>query len=246
MAGKVVFLDFDNTLSDFDTLGVQYVRQLGRLLSGRWGGAADAWEQCVSDTLKQLFTGYKARFEGNPLAGFNLWMDEARVTFVECLCQTQKIALPANAIRFAIEIQAQALSLCNAAYPGAAEVLETLAQAGVRLHMASAWDSGYLHAALTGAGLARYIENKYGPDLVDCAKEGPEFYERIFATMNLRPSDALVIDDNPDTLRWILQTGATAIQSRLAATESEEVPGVAAVLTDWRDLPVLIKQIEHG
>jgi FMN phosphatase YigB (HAD superfamily) len=240
MVQKCLFLDFDNTLSDFDQLGLQYVREVAARLVSQFGGDTHAWKTAVADTLKQLLADYETRFTGNPLAGFNLWMEQARLTFVENLCRSQRVSVPADPVAFAREIQYQALIACNAAFPGAVDALETLTQSGVCLHMASAWDSEYLDAALTGAGLSHYLGSKYGPDLVDCAKEGPEFYERIFAATGVPPTEALVVDDNPDTLRWILQTGATAIQSHITTGHHEVVPGVAAVLTDLRDLPGLV------
>ena len=40
-----------------------------------------------------------------------------------------------------------------------------------------------------GAGVDQYVGTRYGPDLIDCAKEGPEYYQRMFAHMGIDPAE---------------------------------------------------------
>src|SRR5688572_8155780 len=133
MKQKTLFLDFDETLSDFNELGSQYIHALTAHMAQRFGGENDAWKTSVTDTLEYLLTDYDTRFTRKPLAGFNQWMEAARLTFVESLCQSQSLTLPADPKAFAREIQSHTLAKCNAAFPGAQNALESLSQAGVSL-----------------------------------------------------------------------------------------------------------------
>ena len=153
------------------------------------------------------------------------------------------LPIPSDAARIARETQFNALIQCNAAFPGAQEVVKALFDSGHRIQIASGQESEYLVAALRGAGLEKYIESKFGPDLIDCAKEGPEYYSRIFEATGVRAQDAVVVDDWPPAITWALQTGARVIQSKLSRERHfETVQGVAAILTDLRALP---DEIEH-
>jgi len=51
----------------------------------------------------------------------------------------------------------------------------------------------------------------YGPDLIETLKEGPAYYERIFADLGIAAADALVVDDSPRTIEWATQVGACTV-----------------------------------
>jgi phosphoglycolate phosphatase-like HAD superfamily hydrolase len=242
--GKFVFIDFDDTLSDPFLLHPQYVRTLGDLLSARFSGSADRWAKAAIDTLEMVEREYCARFERNPLSGYCAWLAVVRGQSAGRMFEQMKIAAPADIDGVARQFQYEALAKCDAAFPGAGDALRTICENGWRIQIASGQESDYLAAALIGAGLDRCIERRFGPDLVDCAKEGPEFYERIFAECGVRASDAVVVDDWPPAIAWALQTGAAVIQSKLSRERHfEVVGGVAAVMTDLRDLPCLLGEV---
>ncbi len=243
MIGKerFIFVDFDDTLSDNFQFNLQYVRELGALLAPKFGGEGEAWAKSATDMLATIEAEYVARFVGAPLAGYCAWLETIRARSVELLFGGMGVAAPADAASLAIDNQFSALTACDAAFPGASEALMALFEDGVRTQIASGQESEYLLAALMGAGVESFTESKFGPDLVDCAKEGPEFYARIFAASGVAAGETLVIDDRPDALGWAMATGAKTIQARLSPVRHfETVPGVVAVLTNLRDLPALV------
>src|SRR6266702_1428013 len=67
--------------------------------------------------------------------------------------------------------------------------------------------SGYLQAM----GVHDCFGRLYGPDLIDTFKEGPEYYERMFADLGIAPADALVVDDCPRAIGWAMQVGARTV-----------------------------------
>ena len=60
-------------------------------------------------------------------------------------------------------------------------------------------------------GVRSCFDRLYGPDLIDTFKNGPTYYERIFADLGLNPTEALVVDDNQLAVRWATQVGAQAV-----------------------------------
>jgi phosphoglycolate phosphatase len=144
-----------------------------------------------------------------------------------------------------LKIQSEALRACQggAIYPGAREALQDLHQAGVRLHMASSHESRYLMAAMHGAGLDTLLDSFFGADLIDCAKEGTEYYCRMFESCGIRPEQAVVLDDGVDCLKWAQESGARVIQVRLR--QDPPAQEFDSVLTDWRALPPMMAALAN-
>lgn len=240
-----VFLDFDNTLSDAAALRRQYVQELAYILNRDFGGETAGWEAALSPALDASQARYQATFTGNPLAGYAEWLAQERVRITQEVFAAMGVAPPAGEPLgdSARRVQFEALTGCNAALPGAEEALRGLFEAGYRTQIASAWESEYLFAALIGAGIESYTESKFGGDLVNCAKEGPEFYARIFAACQIRPSQAIVVDDQAFCLDWAEETGARVIQARLMPDAPE--PEFPLVLTRLTDLTPMINSLSR-
>jgi len=239
-----ILLDFDDTLSDQFQFNTQYTRAIGAVLAPQYGGEEEAWAKSAIAMLQALEQDYLARFYRKPLAGYCAWLEEVRPRAVELLFGGMGLLVPPNAARLAVDTERQALARCNALFPGVREVLASLHAAGYRMLMASGQESSYLQSALQGAGLDRFVSGLFGPDRIDCAKEGPEFYERLFAAIGTEPAHALVVDDHPDAIQWALQTGARVIQARLSPERHvDPVPGVSAILTDWSQLPAQLNAL---
>ncbi|HZP80699.1 MAG TPA: HAD family hydrolase [Chthonomonadaceae bacterium] len=240
---KFVFLDFDNTLCDQFQLNLQYVREVGNLLAPKYGGEAEDWAKAMADVMEAMEQDYIARFLRNPLNGYCAWLEEMRPKAATMLFTRMGLPLPPNIEQLAIETQFNALTACDATFPGAYDALNTLFEGGYRTQIASGQESEWLLAALMGAGIESFTESKFGPDLIDCAKEGPEFYERIFAQVGVAPAATLVIDNDPVALGWAMQVGAKAIQVKVSPEyHLPEAPGIVAAITDLSDLPRLVRQ----
>lgn len=246
MAGKrYVFLDFDNTLSDQVPFNLQYAREVGATMKARFGGERHDWEWASAELLITMQGMYFDRFVGAPLNGYRAWLEETRVWAMERVLA--KAGLPTSDFdlrQLALETQFGALSTCDATFPGTGAALATLHENGYVIHMASANDSEWLLASLIGGGIESYIDIKYGPDLIDCAKEGPEFFERIFAELGVNPGEAVMVDDQPQVLAWAKQHGAKLIQVQL--TEERHFPKADfadAHCEDMADLPRIVNEL---
>lgn len=84
----------------------------------------------------------------------------------------------------------------RAAFPGVVAAIRVLWQQGNVLHTASGESSKDLDGYLQGMGVRACFDRLYGPDLLDTFKDGPRFYQRIFADAGIEPRNALVVDDN--------------------------------------------------
>lgn len=244
MADEVfLFIDFDDTLSSSHDLNTQYARELSLLLSQDLGNEPGIWEPLIQAELEQSLALYSQKFKNSPLAGYTNWIEEERGRFLLEIARQAQVKLPSNesSAAYAARLQFDALTMCNASFPAAEETLRTLFDDNVRVQLASSQESQYLLAALIGAGIESYTESKFGPDLLDCAKEGPEFYKRIFESCRIDPQMAIVIDDQPTCLQWAKEAGARVIQACMlpnAAAAAEPI-----TITQLRDIPAILAKM---
>ena len=235
-----LFFDFDDTVSDFRTFGPQYVQNLSALLTREMGGVPEEWAAAILPALAVTGERYLERFRNNLLAGYNEWLNAERSRIVRDVFERAgKDAPDADSARqLAALLQERGLRGCNALYPGADAVLRSFGERGFPVFMASSQESAYLKGALTGCGAYFTIREFFGPDLIDCAKEGPEFYRRVFEQSGIRPSEAIVIDDQMMCLEWAYELGAKVVQARVR--EEPEPVGADLYFEDWGELPAII------
>jgi len=90
------------------------------------------------------------------------------------------------------------------------------------------------------------LEYRFGPDLIDCAKEGVDYYHRLFNVLGVKSDSVIVVDDYPPAIGWALEVGANVIQIKLSKERKfDTVPGVAAVVTDFRTLPDVVASLQR-
>ncbi len=239
-----IFIDFDDTLSDMNQFVQQFTRAIAYFLQPKFGGALEDWEMSAFDMVVSIMEDYNHRFASNPLSGYCMWLNNRDAESSRLIFDKMGLPLPDNSITLAAETQQFALSRCNCLYPGAVQVLAEIRKLGAKIHIASANDSIYLYSALRGAGIERSVDILFGPDLVDCAKEGPEYYEKIFRHAGVSASDVVVVDDKPEALEWAMYSGAKAVQARMALnSQTDMIPNVQGLITNLQDLPSLITTI---
>ena len=240
----VLFLDFDDTLSEQIPFNMQYVRGIGTALAALYGGDTEEWARHGADMMLALEADYAARFRDAPLNGYCAWLPLMLSRAVEMLFAGMGLSLPPDPRETAFQMRDIALSQCDSLFPGARTAIRTLHECGFLLHMASGNDSAHLRAALRGAGLDVWFRSLYGPDLIDCAKEGPQFYERIFTATGVPPREALIIDNDPAAIAWACTAGARAIQVKLLPYRTvETAAGAAAAVTDLARLPEVVQAL---
>lgn len=239
----VLLFDFDDTLSEHASFIQRYVQGIARVLSGRFGGETAGWAQSALDMLVALEQQYITRFSIN-YTGYNSWYETIHRQAMPLVFGGINLEIPdgIDPEELSRETQRLAMAECDLLFPGVRETIYRLRQAGFPLHMASGNNSGHLRAALAGARLTDCFDRLYGPDLIDCAKEGPLYYERIFADLGIAPKQAVIIDDHPLMLQSALDLGARAIQMDLLP--NREVSLIAGVLGSATTIPAILDILE--
>ncbi|HEY4389325.1 MAG TPA: HAD family hydrolase, partial [Ktedonobacteraceae bacterium] len=129
------------------------------------------------------------------------------------MCELVGIVTPPEeeCVQLAHRATAFVIPRVRAAFPGVVDTIRLLYNQGYTLHTASGEPSFDLAGHLDGMGVRDCFGCLYGPDLIDTFKISPSYYERIFADLSISPSDALIIDDNPDAVQWATQVGSRAV-----------------------------------
>jgi FMN phosphatase YigB (HAD superfamily) len=240
-----LFIDFDDTLSDRDAHFGQYVQVVSTLLTHEFGARPDLWATALVREIIITTQGYIERFLNNPLAGYNDWLEYERKRIVADVFRSAEVPLPNDEDLgvLARRVQFMGIAECDAIFPGALEALEQLQNEGVVLHLASAQDSWWLEAAKIGGRLGDLFTSAYGPDLIDCAKEGVEYYKRIFHSSEVDPRQAIVLDDQEECLEWAQAAGARVIHAHMKP--GKPVLSHPHVLHNFSELPALIHRMNN-
>lgn len=240
-----LFLDDGGVMSDNDRRTLEWRRLVGEFLAPRLGGSRSAW----AEANRVVFEGSWQRYlEAVELAGggyldyFAFWEPEHERWLRE-MCQHVGVAVPSGdaCLRLAKETDAYVIPRIRAAFPGAVDAIRELRAQGYTLSTASGGSSLDLDGYLSGMGVrALFMSRLYGPDLVHTPKDGPQFYERIFADAGVEPAAALVVDDLPRAVQWAAQVGATAV---LVSSDQHSATKARAVIRSLAELPSLMGRI---
>jgi FMN phosphatase YigB (HAD superfamily) len=88
-------------------------------------------------------------------------------------------------------------------------------------------------------GVRHCFSRLYGADLINAFKQGPQYYERIFADAGVRPTEALVVDDSAEAIRWATLVGAgTILVSTSLHPEKDTIPRIGSLA----ELPAFLHQ----
>lgn len=244
MGRPILFFDFDDTISDHSKHLESFTAAFGGEMAMLNRGTAAEWSSAISLLLKELELLYITRFcNGNP-EGYGDWIKNMRSDFIKRLYHKMRMPLSSEAYDMARRSERNALHSCEALFPGMKNVLINLHELGYPLHLASGNHSEYLKAALAGAGLTDKIGILFGPDLIDYAKEGSEYYSRLFKQADVAAQHAIVIDNDPMALKWAQDAGAFTIQVHLLPHKPiHKAPGTFALITDPAEILPVIQNI---
>ncbi len=235
----VLFIDNDGTLTDAEEHGRHYRRRLGELMAPEYGGTVEEWAKANEVCFNASMEWYHEHISEYQDASF--WDDWDRVWVVE-LFKYMGLQPPSwdEGIRLTRRLAFECPAGVSTLFPGAAEAVRELAEAGFRLNLASNAHSLHCRGVLVGTGLTPYFMCAFGPDLVDLPRKSVEFYRRVFAYVGIPAEQAIVIDDNGPPLDMAREVGArTVLVDQGHAREAPTAQPDAAV-DSIRGLPAVV------
>lgn len=243
MSRLVIFLDDGGVMSDNSLRGLQWRRLVSEFFTPLLGGTSVAWSEAnriVADRLLEP-DAWQARIHS--AADYESFDRAYQIDWLVGMCELVGVSTPSEEESFLLARRAVAYITrrVHAAFPGVIETIQMLHNQGYTLHTASGECSsdltGYLHAM----GVHHCFGRLYGPDLIDTFKEGPEYYERIFADLDISSANAVVVDDNPRAIHWATQVGARTV---LVSNSPSSETGATMCISGLEELLAIIHQLD--
>ncbi|SRR5579884_3427360 len=230
-------------MSDNSQRGPQWQRLASEFFTPLLGSTSERWSEANRIVINRLLEPEAWQTRIQAAADYTSFDRAYQIDWLGGMCELVGVATPPEEECFLLAHQAVAYITrrVHAAFPGVIEAIQTLHNQGYILHTASGECSsdlaGYLHAM----GVHHCFGRLYGPDLIDTFKEGPEYYERIFADLGIKAASAVVVDDSPRAIHWATQVGARTL---LVSNSSSSEAGATMCINSLKDLPAIIHQLD--
>ena len=242
-ARPIIFLDDGGVMNDNNVRALQWQRLVGEYFVPLLGGSPEAWSRANRVVADRLFEPDAWRRRVQAAADYRSFDRDYQVEWLRGMCGLVGIEAPPEeeCLRLARRAAAFITRSVQAAFPGVGDTIRALHRQGYRLHTASGESSIELGGYLQAMGVRDCFGRLYGPDLIDTLKEGPEYYERLFADLGIAAADALVVDDSLRATRWAAQVGARTVLvgvSSLLRTEATVQIGSLV------ELPATLQQLD--
>ncbi|MBE3561838.1 MAG: HAD-IA family hydrolase, partial [Ktedonobacteraceae bacterium] len=213
MPRLTIFLDDGGVMNDNNQRAIQWRRLVGEFFTPLLGSTPEKWARANAIVAERLFesSAWQARLQA--ASCYSDFDRTYQIDWLTGMCEIAGVPSPPDeeCFQLAREASAYITRRVRAAFPGAVETIRLLHNQGYMLHTASGGSSPDLARFLEGMGVRHCFDRLYGPDLIDTFKDGPAYYERIFADTGVNAAAALVVDDSPRMLNWAAQLGAQTV-----------------------------------
>ena len=242
-ARLMVFLDDGGVMNDNGTRASQWQRLVSEFFVPLLSGTAEAWSHANRVVADRLFEpgAWRRRVQAAP--DYRSFDRAYQVEWLQGICELVGVGTPPEeeCLRLARRGAAFITRRIQAAFPGVVDTIRMLHRQGYALHTASGGSSLDLAGYLQAMGVRDCFGRLYGPDLIETLKEGPEYYERIFADLGIEAAEALVVDDSPRAIEWAMQVGARTV---LVGDSSFPQTGTTLHIGCLIELPAMLQQLD--
>lgn len=128
---------------------------------------------------------------------------------------------------------------CSVPVPGLALTLSELENAGLLMGVATNDGTAATRAALAAIGVSHFLPHVYGYDSVPHPKPAPDIVIAFSKAIGVRPSEIVIVGDNPHDMEMARNAGAGAAVGVLTGNSLREelTPLADVVLDSVSDLP---------
>lgn len=208
---RVLFIDDGGVLNDNRRRGPEWLRLIGEFMPSRLGGTSKEWIAANREVFHPLWSELQQRL--SCCRSYLEFRREYDIEWLGRMCDYVDVDAPSDDLAIALSREAAIYVARHATadIEGAAHAVKTIRDSGYLVHTASGTPSWELDAILSKMGIRQAIGNLFGPDIVDHVKHGPEFYARLFAHVNVQPSECLVVESSQECCRWAVEAGARSV-----------------------------------
>ena len=234
-----VFLDDGGVMNENAVRGSQWRRLIGEYLAPRLGGEPAGWAAANVEVMERQMEGFAAV---SVTDDFNAFMRHQDESWLREMCELVGVAAPSDfeeRLDLARQTAAYVIPRVRSAFPEVAEAVRRLHAEGYVLNTASGEVSTDLDAYLLGMGVRDCFDRLYGPDLINTAKNGALYYQRLLADAGVTPSQAVFVDDSPRPAAWAREAGARVV----LVSRNGEAPPEFAVIRSLAELPAALESI---
>ena len=233
---KGILFDKDGTVVDFNATWIPVLQRL----------ALDLSDGDEEGATALLFSGGFDPATGTIAAGSLLgaghtrdivrnWFPAADADELAQLCRRVDAAFLAGGVE------------CSVCIPGAPDLLAELKAAGYRLGIATNDSTPAAEAALAKLGIAGHFDRIIGYDAVAQPKPAPDMVLSFCASVELAPSEVIVVGDNAHDLHMARSAGAGAVGVLSGNSGRIELePHADAVLASVVELPAWLDKADAG
>ncbi len=219
--------------------GPQWQRLIGEYLVPRLGGEPAAWAAANVEVMERQMEGFAAL---SVTDDFNAFMRHQDESWLREMCELVGVAAPSDfeeRLDLARQTAAYVIPRVRSAFPEVVEVVRGLHALGYTLNTASGEVSNDLDAYLQGMGVHDCFDRLYGPDLINTAKSGALYYQRVLADAGVDASEAVFVDDSSRPAAWAREVGARVV---LLSRNGETAPEFT-VIRSLAELPAVLAAI---
>ncbi|HJM88231.1 MAG TPA: HAD family hydrolase [Dehalococcoidia bacterium] len=234
MPPTTVFLDVDGVIVDAVKLPQEYIRLLGDVLAPALGGEPEDWGRANGIVFPRVWEQLKDSTNDQ-----DELVNRVAIANIQGMAEHLGIAPPDEATcrRLDDDFHIYVRGNGDFFFAESADVIRTLA-ASYDVHISSGNSSDMIEVMLERLGVSSEVGMKFGADLVDARKGGPDFYPRVFDATSTDPAASVVVDDQPHQLALAAALGAATVL--IEAEPSGVAHPVDATISTIADLPAAI------
>ncbi len=242
MPQHTLFLDDGGVMNDNKQRGPQWQRLIGEFFVPLLGGTHERWGEANRIVIDRMLDPDRWRERLRAASDYEDFDRTYSRDFLSAMCELVGVPVPdeESCVELVHRVEAFITPQVRSAFPGVVDAIRTLHQQGYTLHTASGEYSISLNGYLQGMGVRKCFGRLYGPDLIDTLKDRPEYYQRIFADLDISPADAIIVDDSPLAIQWAKQVGA---QTVLISDSPNSEHGATLCIRSLAELPQLLQTL---